>query len=475
MAVLARLFAGGGLQPTKVALVDRNPKACSQWLQDNWGLFKGIAHVRLLLVVLWAAVVVAIKEHVVDEFAEDEDEVFPLLSSPASRSGVGVLGSLLAFALVFRTSICYTRWWEARRLPSPNARRHSPATPVSWHLPTPRARPRLPPSAPQARCLWGLMIYAAINLSQQTNRWMHEGALELASRASRMLMVFVNACATHLRNTCRQGVQHAPRRRGHPEELELQIICTCRPALTTRLTCCARCPPSPHAPRPPPPPPPPHTHTLARPRPPHPPPPNAPPPSPIPGDRQGLLDARLPASQLERGHEGGGVRAHGEHHRRPRQGHRRHSDQGDGLPYSYDSSSSRSSTASTRHDRLRSMMCVAPPRPTHASLRRPRCAAPAPRAGGTGQGRRPSSCAIADDDAVEWARYEDPFERRHRHPLGSWAEQPACGGGQRLAAASWPRPASASRASTRRRRRQRRPVQRGWRAGPRLVACTATS
>ena len=154
-AVLARLFAGGGLQASKVALVDRKPKACSQWLQDNWGLFKGIAHVRLLLVVLWAAVVVAIKEHVVDEFAEDEDEVFPLLSSPASRSGVGVLGSLLAFALVFRTSICYTRWWEARRLPSPNARRHSPATPVSWHLPTPRARPRLPPSVRRRRAACG--------------------------------------------------------------------------------------------------------------------------------------------------------------------------------------------------------------------------------------------------------------------------------------------------------------------------------
>ena len=267
---LSGLFAGGNLAASKVAPIDRKPPSCSQRLSDNWGLFKGMAHLRLLLVILWAAVVVAIKEHLVDEFTEDEDEVFGLLSSPASRSGVGVLGSLLAFALVFRTSICYARWWEARRLPSPGLpvpTRAASATPPQ--PPSPRtcphtARtpplPRLPPSAcaAQARCLWGLMIYAAINLAQQTNCWMHEGSPELASRASCMLMVFVNACATHLRNT---SLDKGPDTRrlvneGILEELELQIICTqpgwqpyyaldvlrSVPALARR--------PTPHAPRP---------------------------------------------------------------------------------------------------------------------------------------------------------------------------------------------------------------------------------
>jgi hypothetical protein len=176
------------------------------------------------------------------------------------------------------------------------------------------------------------MIYAAINLAQQTNCWMHEGSPELASRASCMLMVFVNACATHLRNT---SLDKGPDTRrlvneGILEELELQIICT-QPgwqpyyALDVLRSVPALAPrprPTPHAPSTPAP------RTLPCPPPQQ---PNAPPPSPIPGDRQGLLDARLPPSQLERGHEGGGVRAHGEHHRRPRQGHRRlHPDQGDG-------------------------------------------------------------------------------------------------------------------------------------------------
>ena len=72
------------------------------------------------------------------------------------------------------------------------------------------------------------MIYAAINLAQQTNCWMHEGSPELASRASCMLMVFVNACATHLRDT---SLDKGPDTRrlvneGILEELELQIICT---------------------------------------------------------------------------------------------------------------------------------------------------------------------------------------------------------------------------------------------------------
>jgi hypothetical protein len=160
---LSGLFAGGNLAASKVAPIDRKPPSCTQRLNDNWGLFKSMAHLRLLLVILWAAVVVAIKEHLVDEFTEDEDEVFGLLSSPASRSGVGVLGSLLAFALVFRTSICYARWWEARRLPSPGLpvpTRAASATPPQ--PPSPRtcphtARtpplPRLPPSACAAGAL----------------------------------------------------------------------------------------------------------------------------------------------------------------------------------------------------------------------------------------------------------------------------------------------------------------------------------
>ena len=47
------------------------------------------------------------------------------------------LGGFLSFALVFRTNICYARWWEGR-------------------------------------CLWGSLIYAAINVVQQGRTWIHD-------------------------------------------------------------------------------------------------------------------------------------------------------------------------------------------------------------------------------------------------------------------------------------------------------------
>ncbi len=72
------------------------------------------------------------------------------------------LGGFLSFALVFRTNICYARWWEGR-------------------------------------CLWGSLIYAAINVVQQGRTWIHdENRLHRLACAA---IAFGYACKAHLRSS----------------------------------------------------------------------------------------------------------------------------------------------------------------------------------------------------------------------------------------------------------------------------------
>ena len=51
-----------------------------------------------------------------------------------SRSALGFFAAFAGFILVFRTQICYGRWWEGR-------------------------------------CLWGKLIFASISISQQAGCW----------------------------------------------------------------------------------------------------------------------------------------------------------------------------------------------------------------------------------------------------------------------------------------------------------------
>ena len=67
-------------------------------------------HWSVLLCVIVSVVDVA----VVEAFLGEDDELRETFSN--SSSGVAILGGLLSFVLVFRTNVCYSRWWEGRCL-----------------------------------------------------------------------------------------------------------------------------------------------------------------------------------------------------------------------------------------------------------------------------------------------------------------------------------------------------------------------
>lgn len=82
----------------------------------------------------------------------------PFLSN--STAAVGTLGALYSFALVFRTNICYSRWWEGRTL-------------------------------------WGTIIVNCIRLAQQGRVWLKDD--ELRSRLSGLSIAYAYACKAQLR------------------------------------------------------------------------------------------------------------------------------------------------------------------------------------------------------------------------------------------------------------------------------------
>jgi len=88
------------------------------------------------------------------------DDIAALLSS--SKVSVAFLGGFLSFALVFRTNVCYSRWWEGR-------------------------------------CLWGSLIYAAINTVQQGRCWISNE--DQVQRLSSTVIVFAYACKAQLRGS----------------------------------------------------------------------------------------------------------------------------------------------------------------------------------------------------------------------------------------------------------------------------------
>eukprot|EP00580_Thalassiosira_gravida_P016481 CAMPEP_0201676062 /NCGR_PEP_ID=MMETSP0494-20130426/40989_1 /ASSEMBLY_ACC=CAM_ASM_000839 /TAXON_ID=420259 /ORGANISM="Thalassiosira gravida, Strain GMp14c1" /LENGTH=564 /DNA_ID=CAMNT_0048158683 /DNA_START=28 /DNA_END=1722 /DNA_ORIENTATION=- len=78
----------------------------------------------------------------------------------ASKASVGFFSGFLGFSLVFRTNICYNRWWEGR-------------------------------------CLWGALIFAAINLAQQGQCWIKDKQSLRALCCA--IVTFPYACKAQLR------------------------------------------------------------------------------------------------------------------------------------------------------------------------------------------------------------------------------------------------------------------------------------
>ena len=81
----------------------------------------------------------------------------------ASSSAVGTLGALFSFALVFRTNICYARWWEGRTL-------------------------------------WGAIIVNSIRICQQSRLWIHDELLN--DRVDCLAITFAFVCKAMLRGHC---------------------------------------------------------------------------------------------------------------------------------------------------------------------------------------------------------------------------------------------------------------------------------
>ncbi|KAL7529637.1 hypothetical protein ACHAWF_003060, partial [Thalassiosira exigua] len=77
-----------------------------------------------------------------------------------SKSAIATLGAFYSFALVFRTNICYARWWEGRTL-------------------------------------WGTIIVGAIRITQQGRLWIDDDAL--FDRLCCLAITFSYACKAHLR------------------------------------------------------------------------------------------------------------------------------------------------------------------------------------------------------------------------------------------------------------------------------------
>eukprot|EP00585_Thalassiosira_rotula_P010258 CAMPEP_0196143088 /NCGR_PEP_ID=MMETSP0910-20130528/12608_1 /TAXON_ID=49265 /ORGANISM="Thalassiosira rotula, Strain GSO102" /LENGTH=501 /DNA_ID=CAMNT_0041404481 /DNA_START=188 /DNA_END=1693 /DNA_ORIENTATION=+ len=78
----------------------------------------------------------------------------------ASKASVGFFSGFLGFSLVFRTNICYNRWWEGR-------------------------------------CLWGALIFASINLAQQGQCWIKDK--QSLRRLCCAVVTFPYACKAQLR------------------------------------------------------------------------------------------------------------------------------------------------------------------------------------------------------------------------------------------------------------------------------------
>jgi len=111
---------------------------------DSWGLF---------FIGCWSSALTAFVIYSTDEEWQEN-------LNHSSRS-VSIMGGFLSFALVFRTNVCYSRWWEARSA-------------------------------------WGKLVYSTIHCAQQGRSWIADD--HLASRFLVMNIVFAYASKALLRN-----------------------------------------------------------------------------------------------------------------------------------------------------------------------------------------------------------------------------------------------------------------------------------
>mmetsp|Transcript_13743 Transcript_13743/g.23350 ORF Transcript_13743/g.23350 Transcript_13743/m.23350 type:complete len:403 (-) Transcript_13743:528-1736(-) len=127
--------------------------AWKRWLHKLEFLKEMIVGVDLLVVVIAASVVTFCVNHVGNEWIS-----FISDSNPA----IATLGAFYSFALVFRTNICYSRWWEGR-------------------------------------VLWGTIIVCTIRMAQQAHLWIKEPVL--VKRLSCLAIIFAYCCKAQLRGT----------------------------------------------------------------------------------------------------------------------------------------------------------------------------------------------------------------------------------------------------------------------------------
>ena len=153
---------------------------------------KNLFHWSTLLVIALASGETALMLYGMPYFeAEDIADGSPLMSDDtklAAGNVVGVIGGLQVFLLAFRLNVCYARWWEGR-------------------------------------CLWGLLIFAAIHTCQQGNAWIRDKAL--AKRFTHMVVVFAWASKAQLRgNSLGDAVEEGADlvSRGLLEKAELEQI-----------------------------------------------------------------------------------------------------------------------------------------------------------------------------------------------------------------------------------------------------------
>jgi len=108
----------------------------------------------------------------------------------ASKTGISVLGALYSFALVFRTNICYSRWWEGRTL-------------------------------------WGLLIYAAIRVAQLGH--VHIENKAITHRVASLAICFAFACKAQLRGNSLEDDEEDGMdlvKKGYLKLKELKVVTT---------------------------------------------------------------------------------------------------------------------------------------------------------------------------------------------------------------------------------------------------------
>jgi len=144
------------------------------------GQFKDSLSWSVVAVAVWTSAVTYLVQYHADAAIHDYLE--------NSAAVAAVYGGFLSFVLVFRTNVCYARWWEGR-------------------------------------CLWGQLIFAAVQLSQQGAAWIDDESRKL--RLVNMTVVFAWACKAQLRGHTLQSEPEEGRalvERGLLEEAELEEI-----------------------------------------------------------------------------------------------------------------------------------------------------------------------------------------------------------------------------------------------------------